>query len=76
MPTIQELERKIRSVRREVRNLTVMAMDSSQPPDQLALIKQLMIAIWFAAVWFVLFGPKPRAFQCVFDLAVLGFHFP
>jgi hypothetical protein len=53
-----------------------MAMDSSQRPDQLALIKQLMIAIWFAAVWFVLFGPKPRAFQWVFDLAVLGFHFP
>jgi hypothetical protein len=27
MPTIQELERKLRSVRREVRNLTVMGMD-------------------------------------------------
>jgi hypothetical protein len=44
MPTIQELERKLRSVRREVRNLTVMGMDPKQPPDQLALIKQLEIS--------------------------------
>lgn len=43
-PTIQELERKLQSVRREVRNLTVMGMDPSQPADQLAVIKQLEIS--------------------------------
>jgi hypothetical protein len=41
---IQELERKFRSVRREVRNLTVMRMDPSQPADQLTVIKQLEIS--------------------------------
>jgi hypothetical protein len=41
MPTIQELERKLRSVRREVRNLTVMGMDPKQPADQLAVIREL-----------------------------------
>jgi hypothetical protein len=36
-----------------------------------------MIAIWFAAVWFVLSGPKtPALFNGFFDLAVSGFHFP
>jgi hypothetical protein len=44
MPTIQELERKLQSVRREVRNLTVMGMDPKQPADQLTLIKQLEIS--------------------------------
>jgi hypothetical protein len=41
MPTIKELERKLRSVRREVRNLTVMGMDPKQPADQLAVIREL-----------------------------------
>jgi hypothetical protein len=41
MPTLAELQAKLDSVRREVRNLTVMGMDPSQPPDQAALIKQL-----------------------------------
>jgi hypothetical protein len=34
MPTLAELQAKLDSVRREVRNLTVMGMDPSQPPDQ------------------------------------------
>jgi hypothetical protein len=41
MPTLAELQAKLDSVRREVRNLTVMGMDPSQPPDQTALIKEL-----------------------------------
>ena len=41
MPTLAELQTKLDSVRREVRNLTVMGMDPSQPPDQAELIKQL-----------------------------------
>jgi hypothetical protein len=41
MQDIDELRRKLESVRREVRNLTVMAMDPKQPPDQLALILNL-----------------------------------
>ena len=41
MPTLAELQTKLDSVRREVRNLTVMGMDPSQPPDQAALIKEL-----------------------------------
>src|SRR5262245_40705064 len=40
-PTLSELQTKLDSVRREVRNLTVMGMDSSQPADQAALIKEL-----------------------------------
>jgi hypothetical protein len=40
-PTLAELQAKLDSVRREIRNLTVMGMDPSQPPDQAALIKQL-----------------------------------
>jgi hypothetical protein len=40
-PTLAELQAKLDSVRREVRNLTVMGMDPSQPPDQAALIKEL-----------------------------------
>ena len=35
---------KLESVRRQVRNLTVMGMDPKQPPDQLALIRQLEIS--------------------------------
>jgi hypothetical protein len=41
MPTLAELQAKLDSVRREVRNLTVMGMDPSQPSDQAALIKEL-----------------------------------
>ena len=41
MPTIAELQAKLDSVRREVRNLTVMSMQPHQPPDQLAVIKNL-----------------------------------
>ena len=44
MPTLAELQAKLDSVRREVRNLTVMGMDPSQPPDQAALIKQLELS--------------------------------
>ena len=40
-PTLAELLTKLDSVRREVRNLTVMGMDPSKPPDQAALIKEL-----------------------------------
>src|SRR5262245_14369562 len=40
-PTLAELQAKLDSVRREVRNLMVMGMDPSQPPDQAALIKEL-----------------------------------
>jgi len=41
MPTLAELQAKLDSVRREVRNLTVMGLDPNQPPDQAALIKEL-----------------------------------
>ena len=41
MPTLAELQPKLDSVRREVRNLTVMGLDPNQPPDQAALIKEL-----------------------------------
>ena len=44
MVDIAVLERKLASVAQEVRNLTVMGMDPSQPADQLALIKQLEIS--------------------------------
>ena len=40
-PTLAELQTKLDSVRREVRNLTVMGMDPNQTPDQAALIKEL-----------------------------------
>jgi hypothetical protein len=40
-PTLAELQAKFASVRREVRNLTVMGMDPSQTPGQAALIKEL-----------------------------------
>ena len=40
-PTLPELQTELDSVRREVRNLTVMGLDPSQPPDQAALIKEL-----------------------------------
>ena len=40
-PTLAELQTKLDSVRREVRNLTVMGMDPKQPSDQAALIKEL-----------------------------------
>jgi hypothetical protein len=40
-PTLAELQAKLDSVRREVRNLTVMGMDPSQTPGQAALIKEL-----------------------------------
>jgi hypothetical protein len=41
MPTLAELQTKLDSVRRELRNLTVMGMDPSQHSDQAALIKEL-----------------------------------
>src|SRR5262245_55514482 len=40
-PTLPDLQTKLDSVRRQVRNLTVMSMDPNQPPDQARLIKQL-----------------------------------
>ena len=40
-PTLAELQTKLDSVRREVRNLTVMGMDPNQTTDQAALIKEL-----------------------------------
>ncbi|MGB8444635.1 MAG: hypothetical protein WCE32_09610, partial [Pseudolabrys sp.] len=40
-PTLAELQTKLDGVRREVRNLTVMEMDPKQPPDQVALIRDL-----------------------------------
>ena len=42
--TIAELQAKLDSVRREVRNLTVMSMQPDQPPDQLAAIKNLELS--------------------------------
>jgi hypothetical protein len=44
MPTLAELQTKLDSVRREVRNLTVMGMDPSQTPEQAALIKELELS--------------------------------
>jgi len=41
MPTLAELQSKLDSVRREVRNLTVMGLDPNQTPEQAALIKEL-----------------------------------
>jgi hypothetical protein len=41
MPTLAALQTNLDSVRREVRNLTVMGMDPSQTPEQTSLIKQL-----------------------------------
>src|SRR5262249_9454189 len=40
-PTLADLQTKLDSIRREVRNLTVMGMDPNQTPDQATLIKQL-----------------------------------
>ena len=40
-PTLADLQTKLESVRREVRNLTVMGMDPNQTPEQTALIKDL-----------------------------------
>ena len=41
IPTLLELQTKLDSVRREVRNLTVMGMDPNQSTEQAALIKKL-----------------------------------
>jgi hypothetical protein len=41
IPTLAELKTKLESVRREVRNLTVMGMDPNQTTGQAALIKEL-----------------------------------
>ena len=41
IPTLAELLTKLDSVRREVRNLTVMGMDPNQTTEQAALIKEL-----------------------------------
>jgi len=40
-PTLAELQTKLDSVRREVRNLTVMGMDPNQTTEQTALVKEL-----------------------------------
>jgi hypothetical protein len=40
-PTLPDLQTKLESVRREVRNLTVMGMDPNQTTVQAALIKEL-----------------------------------
>ena len=40
-PTLADLQTKLESVRREVRNLTVMGMDPNQTTEQAALIKEL-----------------------------------
>ena len=40
-PTLAELQTKLESVRREVRNLTVMGMYPHQTTEQAALIKEL-----------------------------------
>ena len=41
VPTLAELQTKLESVGREVRNLTVMGMDPNQTTEQAALIKEL-----------------------------------
>ena len=41
IPTLVNLQTKLDSVRREVRNLTVMGMDPNQTTEQAALIKEL-----------------------------------
>lgn len=41
LPKLAELQTKLDSVRREVRNLTVMGMDPNQTTEQAALIKEL-----------------------------------
>ena len=41
IPTLADLQTKLESVRREVRNLTVMGMDPNQTTEQAALIKEL-----------------------------------
>jgi hypothetical protein len=41
IPTLAELQAKLDSVRREVRNLTIMGMDPNQTTEQTALIKKL-----------------------------------
>jgi type II secretory pathway component PulM len=40
-PTLADLQTKLESVRREVRNLTIMGMDPNQTTEQTALIKKL-----------------------------------
>ena len=41
IPTLAELQTKLDTVRREVRNLTVMGMDPNQTTEQAALVKEL-----------------------------------
>jgi uncharacterized protein (DUF342 family) len=41
VPKLAELQTKLDSVRREVRNLTVMGMDPNQTTEQAALVKEL-----------------------------------
>ena len=41
VPKLAELKTKLDSVRREVRNLTVMGMDPNQTTEQAALVKEL-----------------------------------
>jgi hypothetical protein len=40
-PPLADLQTKFESVRREVRNITVMGMDPNQTTEQAALIKEL-----------------------------------
>ena len=40
-PTLADLQTELESVRREVRNLTVMGMDPNQTAEQASLIKEL-----------------------------------
>jgi len=41
IPTLAKLQAKLDSVRREVRNLTIMGMDPNQTTEQAARIKEL-----------------------------------
>ena len=40
-PTLADLQTKLESVRREVRNLTIMGMEPNQTTEQAALVKEL-----------------------------------
>ena len=41
MPDLPTLERKLKGVRQEVRNLQVLQMRPNQPPEKLALLRDL-----------------------------------
>jgi hypothetical protein len=44
MPDLKALERKLREVRKEVENLTVLTLDPSHPPAKRALLKELELS--------------------------------